>query len=332
MLNLPFEKSLMIYPSLEYVMDIVQQEDLTDKNRKFFQELMREVEIKNAIAQKVLSNRLAAVGSSEEEAKVNLQHKEYQKESFRLLRFCRKMIEKKDKEAGYNELEQPEDVPDVKPVTEKELDQQLREAHVEPQQVDSIGGDTIPPYYSREVSRYEPPIPVQEREKQEALEKVREITNRGSKESKSERPVEGDTDLSWDHEGLEPHPKPGKPKHPGDPKPPRAPKIKTKEEQTSAKICPKYKGNHDERYCTKFLFKEEKQGSVSPQPIKSNPQVDKSETKVREKWNPMERNNDVDKDTEKWVEEQNAFFEKKREEQRDEVPAKFDPKGPVTIL
>ena len=91
MLNLPFEKSLMTYPSLEYVMDIVQQEDVTDKNREFFQELMREIDIKNAIAQKVLSNRLAAVGNLEEEAEVNLQHKGYQKESFRLLRFCRKM-------------------------------------------------------------------------------------------------------------------------------------------------------------------------------------------------------------------------------------------------
>ena len=46
----------------------------------------------------------------------------------------------------------------------------------------------------------------------------------------------------------------------------------------------------------------------------------------------MERNNNVDKDTEKWVEEQNAFFEKKREKQSDEVPARFDPKAPVTIL
>ena len=34
MLNLPFEKCLMTYPSLEYVMDIVQQENLTDKNRE----------------------------------------------------------------------------------------------------------------------------------------------------------------------------------------------------------------------------------------------------------------------------------------------------------
>ena len=81
MLNLPFEKSLMTYPSLEYVMDIVQQEDLTDKNREFFQELMREIEIKNAIAQKVLSNRLAAAGNSEEEAEVNLQHKNTKKKA-----------------------------------------------------------------------------------------------------------------------------------------------------------------------------------------------------------------------------------------------------------
>ena len=268
MLNLPFEKSLMTYPLLEYVMDIVQQEDLTDKNREFFQELMREIEIKNTISQKVSSNRLAAVGNSEEEAEVNLQCKEYQKESFRLLRFCRKIIEKKDKEAEYIELEQPEGVPDVKSITEKELDQKPREVHVELQQVDPIGGDTIPPYYSREVSRSKPSIPVLEKEKQEALEKVREITNGGSKESKSEKPVEGDTDLSWDHEGLEPHPKPGEPKPPRDPKPPRTPKTETKEEQSSAKVCPKCKGNHDERDCTKFIFKKEKQGSVSPQPIK----------------------------------------------------------------
>ena len=35
------------------------------------------------------------------------------------------MIEKKDKEAGYIELEQPEGVPDVKSITEKELNQNL---------------------------------------------------------------------------------------------------------------------------------------------------------------------------------------------------------------
>ena len=60
--------------------------------------------------------------------------------------------------------------------------------------------------------------------------------------------------------------------------------------------------------------------------------MDKNQTKVNKKWNPVERNKNVDKDTEKWVEEQNTFFEKKKEKQSDEVPARFDPKGPVTIL
>ena len=63
MLNLPFKKSLMTYPSLGYVMDIIQWEDLSDKSREFFQELIREVEIMNAIAQKILNNRLAIVGN-----------------------------------------------------------------------------------------------------------------------------------------------------------------------------------------------------------------------------------------------------------------------------
>ena len=72
------------------------------------------------------------VGNSEEEAAVDLQHKEYQKESLSLLRYRRKMIEKKDKEAGYIEFDQPEEVPAVKPITEKELDQKLKEALIEP--------------------------------------------------------------------------------------------------------------------------------------------------------------------------------------------------------
>ena len=83
-----------------------------------------------------MDNRLAIVGTSEEEAEVDQQHKEYQKESSRLLKFCKTMIEKKDKEAGHIELEQPEGVPDIEPISEKELDQKLREALIEPQQVE----------------------------------------------------------------------------------------------------------------------------------------------------------------------------------------------------
>ena len=174
------------------------------------------------------------------------------------------MIEKKDKEAGYIEFHHPEGVPNVEPITEKELDQKLREALIEPQHVKPVGDNTIPPHYFREMSRYEPPIPVKEKEKEEALEKVREMINGGSKGSKSEKQVEGDTDLSWDHEGLEPYLEPNKPKPPRSPKPSRVPRPRVRYEQSPVKICPKCRGNHDGKDCSKFLFKEEREAYTSP--------------------------------------------------------------------
>ena len=56
------------------------------------------------------------------------------------------------------------------------------------------------------INRYEPPIPVREKEKKDLLEKVREITSGESKGSKDDKQAEGETELSWDHEGLEPYP------------------------------------------------------------------------------------------------------------------------------
>ena len=212
MLGLPLEKSLITYPTLDYVMDMIEQKDLSEKGRNFFQELMRDIEIKNAIAEKVLHNRYSVIANSSEMAEADTQHRDYQKESKRLMDFCRKMIDKKDKEAGYIDLEQPQGVPDVKPISKKELDGKIAEAIIWPKKAQNAGENTIPPHYSQEISRYEPPLPVKKREQEELLEKVREMTNEGSKGSKSEKQAEGETELSWDHEGLEPYPGPEKPK------------------------------------------------------------------------------------------------------------------------
>ena len=163
---------------------------------------------------------------------------------------------------------------------EKEWDQKLREVLIEPQQVKPVGDNTIPPHCSREISRYEPPIPVKEKEKEEVLEKVREITNGGSKGSKSEKQVEGDTELSWDHESLEPHLEPSKPKPPRSPKSSRAPRSRVGDEQPPDKMFPKCNGNHNERDCPKFLFRAETERLVPPQSVKQSLQTDKSEAKV----------------------------------------------------
>ena len=109
------------------------------------------------------------------------------------------------------------------------------------------------------------------------------MTNGGSKGSKSEKQVEGDTDLSWDHEGLEPHLEPNKSKPHRSPKPSRVPRTRVRDEQPPAKICPKCRGNHDEKDCSKFLFKEEREKLIPPQSVKQDLQTDKSEAKVEEK-------------------------------------------------
>ena len=175
MLALPFEESLFTYPALDYIMDMVEQKDLSGKGMNFFQELMREIEIKNAIAEKVLQNRYTIAANSSEMAGADKLHRDYQKESKRLMDFCRKMIDRRDKE-GYIDLEQPQGVPDVKPISKKELDEKIAEAIIKPKKAQTNGENTIPPHYSWEMTRYEPPLPVKKREQEEVLEKVREMT------------------------------------------------------------------------------------------------------------------------------------------------------------
>ena len=198
----------MTYPSLGNLMDAIQQEDMENKNRKYFREMAKKAKIKNDIAQKVLNNRLSVVKTPQEKDKARSHYDEYQKESRKLLNFCEKMMEKREKEIDSLELEQPKGVPEVKEISKEKLDEKLREIIGQPQYVEPIGKNTLPPHYSREISRYEPPKPVKQREREELIEKVKEMTGEEMKGDKREKSVEVDTDLSWDHEGLKPIPKP----------------------------------------------------------------------------------------------------------------------------
>ena len=71
---------------------------------------------KNSIAEKVYQNKCSIVVSPQEDAEVIKEYEEYKKESQKLMSFCKKMIDKRDKVEKYEELEQPKGVPDVKPI------------------------------------------------------------------------------------------------------------------------------------------------------------------------------------------------------------------------
>ena len=84
------------------------------------------------------------------------------------------------------------------------------------------------------------------------------MTNWGSKGSKSEKQAEGETELSWDHEGLKPYPGPEKPKPQRSPRESKPPE-KGVDKRISSKICPKCKGDHDEKDCTGLQLEETEQ-------------------------------------------------------------------------
>ena len=189
-----------------------------------------------------------------------------------------------------------------------------------------MGENTIPPQYSREISRYEPPIPVKEKEKEERLEKVREITSGESKGSKDEKQAEGETDLSWDHEGLEPYPSPERPKPQRDPKEKGSPKENVKGNETLDR-GPKSEESQEER---EEPIKRAKEKLVSPKPNGTTPKELEKDSDVK-RGHPKEGIG-VDRNTEQWVNDQNKFWEKKRGSLEETIPKVFEPQGPVKIL
>ena len=190
------------------------------------------------------------------------------------------------------------------------------------------------------MSRYEPPNPIKQKEREDLLEKVREMTSEESKGGKGEKLVEVDTDLSWDHEGLRPLPKSHKDRLNGSPKPPRVPKVPKvggSSEGTSKKECPSFKRDYNEEKCLELILKENEVGMVVPQEEKQVPEIDKKSDKNNERWDFESPGNLADKKTARWIEEQNKFLGKQEEKEfqenrKERDPSVFEPNGPIKVL
>ena len=283
---------------------------------------------------------MSVIKTLAEKGKTNLKYKEYQKESKKLLDFCEKMVGKREKEADSLELEQPEGVPEVKEISKEKLNEKLKEIIDQPQYVKPIGENTLPPHYSREMSRYEPPNPIKQKEREDLIEKVKEITSEESKRGKREKSVEVDTDLSWDHEGLKPFPKVHQGKLNESPKPPRAPKVpkaREKAAETLKKDIPAFNGDSKKGKYPEIPHKENKDEKVVPSEKKQNPGIGKKSGKHDENWNSESSKNPVDKKTARWIEEQNEFLGKQKEKElerdkKERDPPVFNPNDPVKVL
>ena len=220
------------------------------------------------------------------------------------------------------------------------MNEKLNEIIDQPQNVRPFGEDTLPPYYSREMSRYEPPNPIKQKEREDLLEKVREMTGEESKGGKGEKSVEVDTDLSWDHEGLKPLPKAPKDRLNQSPKPLRAPKISKARGNTAGTFkedYPAFSGDSKEGKYPEIPHKENKDRKEVPPEKKQDPGIDKKSGKHDENWNSGSSENPVDKKTARWIEEQNEFLGKQKEKEferdkKERDPPVFNPNGPVKAL
>ena len=195
-------------------------------------------------------------------------------------------------------------------------------------------------HFSREMSRYEPPNPVKQKERENLLEKVREMTSEESKGGKGEKSVEVDTDLSWDHEGLKPLPKAPKDRlneSPKLPRVPRVPKVGGNAEGTFRKGYPNLNGEYKEGKYPEPTHKENRVGMVDPQEKKQAPEIDKRNGKNGKGWDFESPENLVDKKTARWIEEQNEFLGKQKEKEfegdrKERDPPVFNPNGPIKVL
>ena len=158
------------------------------------------------------------------------------------------------------------------------------------------------------------------------MEKVREITSGESKGSKDEKQAEEETELSWDHEGLEPYPSPERPKPQRDPKTKGTPKESVKGNEIINRDLRDKEGQQEKEKPLKRV-KENldplKTNEIIPKELEMDLDVERGHPKV---------GNGVDKNTEQWINDQNKFWEKKRESLEETTPKVFEPQGPVKIL
>ena len=73
-------------------------------------------------------------------------------------------------------------------------------------------------------------------------------------------------------------------------------------------MCPKCKGNYDEKDCTKLLSKTVEEETPPLRNGRGAPKEDRKDLGPK-KWNFQKGETVIDKDTEQWVDEQNKFWE-----------------------
>ena len=148
-------------------------EGLDSKPRVYFERTKREVWHQNTLVKKVYQHKMENITTDEDEQKVNHEYERFKKRQAQILSICDKRI--KDMEDGdYVVLEGSMFSLCLKSF---EGSQEEKEPKISKEYIKPIGGDTIPPQYSKEISQYQPSDSERTRAMKDALDAVWEFTH-----------------------------------------------------------------------------------------------------------------------------------------------------------
>ena len=207
--------------------------ELDDKPKEYFEKTKKGVSCKNAVAKRVHQHKMQNVDTSDDERKVDQEYQKFKRKQNRVSSICdRKLQELEDQD--YLFLKGSKSVSDPK-------DEEV-------QYVKLIGGNTLPPQYSKEISRYQPSEKGRVKAMKDALSAVRQFTSEGNLSRNGNLNTTTMKEM-WDYESREPFS--GKTRDVSE-KAPEKPKSLQSKSKNERELCG---GNHKAEQCpheTKF--------------------------------------------------------------------------------
>ena len=204
--------------------------ELDDKPKEYFERTKREVSHKNVLAKRVHQHKMQNVDTSDDERKIDQEYQKFKRKQSQVFSICEKKIQEIE-EQDYPSLKGSRSVSDLS------NEEEIKVQHVKP-----IGGNTLPPHYSREISRYQPSDKERVKAMKDALSAVRQFTSDGNLSRNGNLNTTTMREM-WDYESQEPFL--GKTKDVSEMVPERSKNI-----QSISKIeCELCGGNHEADQC-----------------------------------------------------------------------------------
>ena len=165
--------------------------ELDDKPKEYFEKTKKEMSCKNTLAKQVHQHKMQNVDTSDDERKVEQEYQKFRRKQKRVSSICDKKIQ------GFEEQDYLS-LKGSKSVSDPNNEEEIKVQYVKP-----IGGNTLPPQYSKEISRYQPSEKERVRAMKDALSAVRQFTSEGNLSRNGNLNTTTMKEM-WDYESQEP--------------------------------------------------------------------------------------------------------------------------------